>query len=170
MGLFPMKHDELFMAEAILEAEKAYELGEVPIGAIITYKDEIIGRGYNLRETTQNAVTHAEIQAIQQACEMIGSWRLEDTTLYVTLEPCPMCAGAILQSRIPRVVYGARDSKGGAVHSLYGLLSDSRMNHECTITEGILGEQCGQLLSTFFRALRNKKKALKKISSEQNDN
>ena len=154
--------DQKYMQMAIEEAKKAEALGEVPIGAIIVRDGEVIARAHNLRETTQNAVTHAELSAIQDACLKIGNWRLEETTLYVTLEPCPMCAGAILQSRIPRVVYGARDPKGGAVHSLYELLNDSRFNHECDVTEGILGEECGAMLTSFFKALRDKKKQLKK--------
>ena len=155
------EQDRQFMQLALKEAEKAGSLGEVPIGAIIVYRGEVIACASNLRETTQNAVTHAELMAIQQACEKIGSWRLEETTLYVTLEPCPMCAGAILQSRIPRVVYGARDVKAGCVDSLYRLLNDSRFNHECDVTEGVLAEECGQILSDFFRALRERKKAEK---------
>lgn len=149
------------MLEAIEEAKKAQSLGEVPIGAVVVYKDEVIGRAHNLRETSQNAVTHAELMAIQQACEGIGSWRLEETTLYVTLEPCPMCAGAILQSRVPRVVYGARDIKAGCVDSLYRLLNDSRFNHECEVVEGVLAEACGEMLTSFFRAIRERKKAEK---------
>ena len=133
--------DHFYMQQALVEAQKAAALGEVPIGAVIVYQDEIIGRAHNLRETTQNALTHAESMAIQQACEKIGSWRLEETTLYVTLEPCPMCAGAILQSRVPRVVYGARDIKAGCVDSLYRLLNDARFNHECEVTEGILADE-----------------------------
>lgn len=152
-----------FMKYAMEEAKKAAGLGEVPIGAVIVYQNEIIARAHNLRETTQNAVTHAELMAIQQACEAIGSWRLEETTLYVTLEPCPMCAGAILQSRIPRVVYGARDIKAGCVDSLYRLLNDARFNHECDVTEGILADECGQMLTDFFRDLRERKKAEKKM-------
>ena len=157
-----MKNDEYYMRLAIEEAEKAAILAEVPIGAVIVYNEEVIAAAHNLRETTQNAVTHAELSAIQIACEKIGSWRLEDTTLYVTLEPCPMCAGAILQSRIPRVVYGARDPKGGCVHTFYHLLNDSRFNHECEVTEGVLGDECGQLLTTFFKSLRDRRKAAKK--------
>lgn len=159
MELF--ERDQKFMLEAMEEAKKAAAFGEVPIGAVIVYKDKIIGRAHNLRETSQNAVTHAELMAIQQACEAIGSWRLEETTLYVTLEPCPMCAGAILQSRVPRVVYGARDLKAGCVDSLYRLLNDSRFNHECEVTEGVLADECGELLTSFFRALRERKKAEK---------
>ncbi|PIC71616.1 tRNA-specific adenosine deaminase [Sporosarcina sp. P26b] len=157
-----MKDDEYYMRLAIQEAEKAAALAEVPIGAVIVHNEVVIAAAHNLRETTQNAVTHAELSAIQIACESIGSWRLEDTTLYVTLEPCPMCAGAILQSRIPRVVYGARDPKGGCVHTFYHLLNDPRFNHECIVAEGVLGEECGQLLTTFFRSLREKRKAAKK--------
>ncbi|NLY81087.1 MAG: nucleoside deaminase [Lysinibacillus sp.] len=150
------------MKEAIKEAIKAEALGEVPIGAIIVYEDKVIARAHNLRETTQNATTHAELMAIQQACEVLGSWRLEETTLYVTLEPCPMCAGAILQSRIPRVVYGARDPKAGCVHSLYQLLNDSRLNHECDVTEGVLADECGLMLTNFFKGIRERKKRNKK--------
>lgn len=154
--------DRIFMNQALEEAKKAALLGEVPIGAVLVYEGEIIARAYNLRETTQNATTHAELMVIQEACKKLGSWRLEQTTLYVTLEPCPMCAGAILQSRVPRVVYGARDIKAGCVDSLYHLLNDARFNHECDITEGILAEECGQILTDFFRALRERKKAEKK--------
>ena len=156
------KKDQTFMVEALVEAEKAAALGEVPIGAVIVYQGEIIARAHNLRETTQNATTHAELLAIQQACAKVGSWRLEDMTLYVTLEPCPMCAGAILQSRIPRVVYGARDIKAGCVDSLYRLLNDARFNHECEVTEGILAEECGGILTRFFRNLREQKKNRKR--------
>ena len=155
------KMDLHYMQQAIEEAKKAEKLGEVPIGAVIVYDNDIIARAHNLRETTQNATTHAELSAIQEACEKIGSWRLEQTTLYVTLEPCPMCAGAILQSRIPRVVYGARDPKGGAVHSLYELLNDTRLNHEADVTEGVLADECGELLTNFFKAIRERKKAEK---------
>ena len=156
------KEDRTYMLEALIEAEKAATLGEVPIGAVIVYQDEIIARAHNLRETTQNATTHAELLAIQQACAKVGSWRLEDMTLYVTLEPCPMCAGAILQSRIPRVVYGARDVKAGCVDSLYRLLNDARFNHECEVTEGILADECGGILTRFFRNLREQKKNRKR--------
>ncbi|MEO4055636.1 tRNA adenosine(34) deaminase TadA [Solibacillus sp. CAU 1738] len=158
--------DRFFMKEALEEAKKARDLGEVPIGAVLVYEDEIIARAHNLRETTQNAVTHAELMAIQQACEKIGSWRLEKTTLYVTLEPCPMCAGAILQSRVPRVVYGARDIKAGCVDSLYRLLNDARFNHECDVVEGILADECGNILTDFFRSLRERKKAEKKARQQ----
>ena len=161
--------DHQYMQEALEEAKKAAALGEVPIGAVIVYKDEIIARAHNLRETTQNALTHAESMAIQEACSKIGSWRLEETTLYVTLEPCPMCAGAILQSRVPRVVYGARDIKAGCVDSLYRLLNDPRFNHECSVTEGVMAEECGQILTDFFKALRDRKKAEKLARKQQSE-
>lgn len=157
-----MNKDHHFMQQAIEEAKKAFTLGEVPIGAVIVYQDRVIARAHNLRETSQNAVMHAELMAIQQACNVIGSWRLEEATLYVTLEPCPMCAGAILQSRIPRVVYGARDNKAGCVDSLYHLLNDSRFNHECDVTEAVLTEECSMLLTNFFKELRARKKEEKK--------
>lgn len=153
--------DQHYMKLAIEEANIAAAKGEVPIGAVIVRDGEVIARAHNLRETTQNAVTHAELLAIQQACEELGSWRLENTILYVTLEPCPMCAGAILQSRIPRVVYGARDVKAGSVDSLYRLLNDERFNHQCDVKENVLADECGQLLTQFFRALREKKKKRK---------
>lgn len=159
--------DQYYMQQALEEAKKAAALGEVPIGAVIVYNDEIIARAHNLRETTQNALTHAESMAIQEACKKIGSWRLEDTTLYVTLEPCPMCAGAILQSRVPRVVYGARDIKAGCVDSLYRLLNDPRFNHECDVTEGVLADECGRILTDFFRALRERKKQEKLLRKQQ---
>lgn len=146
------------MRIAIEEALKAKNLGEVPIGAIIVHNDEVIGRGFNLRETKQTALGHAEISAINEACESIGSWRLEETTLYVTLEPCPMCAGAIIQSRIPRVVYGAKDPKAGCGGSIYNLLQESRFNHRCEVDNGILEKECSELLTVFFKELRLKKK------------
>lgn len=154
--------DQVFMRLALEEAKKAADLSEVPIGAVLVYQDEVIARAHNLRETTQNAVTHAELMVIQEACEKIGSWRLENTTLYVTLEPCPMCAGAILQSRVPRVIYGARDIKAGCVDSLYRLLNDARFNHECEVVEGVLADECGEILTDFFQTLRERKKAEKK--------
>jgi tRNA(adenine34) deaminase len=162
--------DYKYMQMAVDEAMKAQALGEVPIGAIIVHDDKVIARAHNLRETTQNAVTHAELSAIQDACNVLGSWRLEETTLYVTLEPCPMCAGAILQSRIPRVVYGARDSKGGCVDSLYRLLNDPRFNHECEVTEGVLGNECGEMLTSFFKDIRERKKKAKKEASPKVEN
>ncbi|WP_432418812.1 tRNA adenosine(34) deaminase TadA [Cytobacillus spongiae] len=155
--------DEYFMEEAIKEAKKAEKLGEVPIGAVIVLNGEIIARAHNLRETEQNAVAHAEMLVIQQACEKLGTWRLEDTTLYVTLEPCPMCSGAILMSRVKRVVYGAVDPKGGCAGTFMNLLQDERFNHQSEVVSGVSGAVCGELLSTFFRELRARKKAEKNL-------
>lgn len=156
------EQDHYYMGLAIEEAQKAAAKGEVPIGAVIVHEGQVIARAHNLRETTQNAVTHAELLAIQEACQKLDSWRLENTKLYVTLEPCPMCAGAILQSRIPRIIYGARDAKAGSVDSLYRLLNDDRFNHQCDVTESVMADECGQLLSQFFRALRERKKKEKR--------
>ncbi|MGM0144209.1 nucleoside deaminase [Enterococcus mundtii] len=153
---------EEWMRVAIEEAKKAEALVEVPIGAIVVHQGQIIGRGHNLRETTQNATTHAEMIAIQEACKAIGSWRLEETQLYVTLEPCPMCSGAMILSRVKEVYFGAYDPKGGTAGTLMNLLEDERFNHQAEVEGGILEEECGELLSVFFRNLRAKKKKLKK--------
>jgi len=153
---------EEWMRVAIEEAKKAEALAEVPIGAIVVHQGQIIGRGHNLRETTQNATTHAEMIAIQEACKAIGSWRLEETQLYVTLEPCPMCSGAMILSRVKEVYFGAYDPKGGTAGTLMNLLEDERFNHQAEVEGGILEEECGELLSMFFRNLRAKKKKLKK--------
>jgi tRNA(adenine34) deaminase len=149
---------EKFMHAAIMEAEKARELNEVPIGAVIVYQDEIIASGFNVRESSQSALSHAEIIAIEEANKKMGSWRLEDCTLYVTLEPCPMCAGAIVQSRIQHVVFGAYDPKAGCAGTIMNLLDEPRFNHQVKITSGILEEECSQLLTEFFRKLRKRKK------------
>jgi tRNA(adenine34) deaminase len=154
--------EEYFMMEALKEAEKARKINEVPIGAVVVMGDEVIGRGYNLRETTQNAITHAETLAIQEACEKAGTWRLEGAELYVTLEPCPMCSGAIILSRIEKVVYGAADPKAGCAGTLMNLLDDSRFNHQCEVIPGVLEESCGGILSDFFRDLRARKKEEKR--------
>lgn len=150
--------DEKFMSAAIKEANKAQDLGEVPIGAIIVYQGEIIATGHNVRETSQLASSHAELIAITAANKKLSSWRLEECTLYVTLEPCAMCAGAIVQSRIKRVVFGAFDPKAGCAGTLMNLLQDERFNHQVEVISGILEEECGRLLSDFFRQLRENKK------------
>lgn len=153
-----MRDDEYYMKIAIQEAEKAEAEGEVPIGAIIVKGNEIIASGYNQREHSQLASSHAEFIAIERANQYAGSWRLEECTLYVTLEPCPMCAGAILQSRIPRVVYGAKDPKAGCAGTLINLLDDDRFNHKSEVHSGVLEETCGEMLTQFFRNLRSRKK------------
>ncbi|MDR4934829.1 tRNA adenosine(34) deaminase TadA [Rossellomorea marisflavi] len=158
-----MTRDERFMIEALKEAEKAAAIQEVPIGAVVVLGDEIIGRGHNLRETTQNAVTHAEMLAIQEACERIGTWRLEGAELYVTLEPCPMCSGAIILSRVEKVIYGAKDPKAGCAGTLMNLLDDERFNHQCVVVPGVMEQECGGMLSSFFKDLRARKKAERKF-------
>jgi tRNA(adenine34) deaminase len=158
--------DEFFMKEAIEEAKKAEQLNEVPIGAVLVIDGKIVARAHNLRESEQNAVAHAELLAIDQACKLLGSWRLEESTLYVTLEPCPMCAGAIILSRVKRVVYGAVDPKGGCAGTLMNLLEDNRFNHQSEVTRGVLERECGQMLSDFFRKIRERKKLAKKMQTE----
>ncbi|MEW9111390.1 MAG: tRNA adenosine(34) deaminase TadA [Cytobacillus gottheilii] len=158
--------DEYYMKEAIKEAKKAELLEEVPIGAVIVYNGEIVARAHNLRETDQNALAHAELLAIDAACQRLGTWRLEDAVLYVTLEPCPMCSGAIVLSRVKRTVYGAKDPKGGCAGTLMNLLQESRFNHQSEVVSGVLEEECGELLSTFFRELRNRKKEAKRLSRQ----
>lgn len=151
-------NDGYYMGLAIEEAKKAAERGEVPIGAVIVRDGEVVGTGYNLRETGKNPLAHAEIIAIREASEAMKGWRLIDTTLYVTLEPCPMCAGAIVQARIPRVVYGAMDPKAGCAGSLMNLLQEDRFNHQVELVHGIREEECANLLRDFFRTLREKRK------------
>lgn len=142
------------MRLALDEARAALEVREVPVGAAIVQGARVVGTGHNQREALKDPTAHAEMIAITQAAATLGDWRLEECTLYVTLEPCPMCCGAILQARIPVVVYGAADPKAGAVDSLFRLLSDSRLNHRCQIVPGVLAEECGRLLTEFFQAQR----------------
>ena len=145
--------DTYYMEEALKLAKEAARDGEVPVGCVIVRGDEIVGRGRNRREKDKTALAHAEIEAISQACSTLGGWRLWECTLYVTLEPCPMCAGAIINARIPRVVYGASDAKCGAVRSVCGLFS-MEFNHHPTVEAGVLEEECAALLQEFFRDLR----------------
>ena len=149
--------DEQYMREALRLAEEAQKEGEVPIGAVVvrTADGEIVGRGRNRRETAKNALLHAEIEAIEEACRTLGGWRLSGCTLYVTLEPCPMCAGAAINARIDRVVYGAADPKAGSCGSLTDLFS-LPYNHRPVVTGGVLEDACAQLLRSFFKALRSK--------------
>jgi tRNA(adenine34) deaminase len=163
-------NDEKYMLEAIDEAKKAEQLHEVPIGAVIVIDDQIIARAHNLRETRQNAVAHAELLAIERACEELGTWRLERATLYVTLEPCPMCAGAIIMSRIEKVVFGASDPKGGCAGTFMNLLADERFNHQSEVRSGVLEKECGDLLTNFFRIIRLKKKEEKRLRNAEIDN
>lgn len=147
------------MRLAIDEALKAKDKLEVPIGAVIVQNDEVVASAYNLRETEQRSVAHAELLAIDEACKKLRTWRLEDATLYVTLEPCPMCAGAIVLSRVKRVVFGAYDPKGGCAGTLLNLLEFEKFNHQAEVVGGVLEEECGSLLTTFFRELRQRKKS-----------
>lgn len=157
-----MNTDEKYMKAAIRQAEKAMALGEVPIGCVIVYEDKIIGRGYNRRNTDKNTLAHAEITAINKASKKIGDWRLEDCTLYVTLEPCQMCSGAIVQARIPRVVMGCMNPKAGCAGSILNILDMPEFNHQVEATRGVLEEECSSLLKTFFKALRIRNKLEKK--------
>ena len=149
---------EYYMKMALKEAKKAYKLGEVPIGCVIVCEDKIIGRGYNRRNTDKSTLAHAEIAAIKKASKIIGDWRLEDCTLYVTLEPCQMCAGAIVQARIPTVVMGSMNPKAGCAGSILNILEVPEFNHQVHTIRGILEEECSQMLTTFFKELRIKKK------------
>jgi len=147
---------ERWMREALAEAQKAEALREVPIGAVIVKDGMIIGRGHNLRETRRNPTAHAEMIAIREASERLDAWRLLDCDLYVTLEPCPMCAGAIVQSRIRRVIFGTPDPKAGCAGTLMNLLEEQRFNHQAEVIGGVLQEECSQVLTQFFRRLRGK--------------
>lgn len=148
--------DEKFMALAIKEAKKAAKVDEVPIGAVLVLGGKVIAKGYNKRESTNDPTMHAEIVAIRKACKEFNSWRLVDCTLYVTIEPCSMCAGTILWSRVKRVVYGATDPKGGALGSSYNLFAQPNLNHHPEITSGVLFDKCSKIVSEYFKSKRNK--------------
>ena len=153
-----MTVDEKFMKAAITQARKAYAIDEVPIGCVIVQNDKIIARGYNRRNIDKNTLAHAELSAIRKASKKTGDWRLEDCTMYVTLEPCQMCAGAIVQSRMKRVVIGSMNAKAGCAGSVLNLLQMQQFNHQVEITRGVREEECSQMLSQFFRELRKRKK------------
>ena len=153
-----MTEDEKFMKAALKQAQKAYAIDEVPIGCVIVQNGHIIARGYNRRNIDKNTLAHAELAAIRKASKKTGDWRLEDCTMYVTLEPCQMCAGAIVQSRMKRVVIASMNAKAGCAGSVLNLLQMHQFNHQVEITQGVLEEECSQMLSTFFRALRERKK------------
>lgn len=162
-----MTDQERFMKEAIRQAKKARALEEVPIGCVIVHEGKIIARGYNRRNTDKNTLSHAELNAIRKASKKLGDWRLEGCTMYVTLEPCPMCAGAIVQARIPKVVIGCMNPKAGCAGSVLDLLHEDGFNHQVETEVGMLGEECSQMLKDFFRELREKKKERKK--EQQNE-
>jgi len=146
--------DAFFMAEALKEARRGFALGEVPIGCVITKDEKIIARAANERATKANALCHAEITAIDQACKYIKDWRLEDCRLYVTIEPCPMCAGAIIQARIPTVIYGAKNPKAGSAGSILNILQEPRFNHQSEILCGVLEDECADIMKEFFLQFR----------------
>ena len=148
------------MKAALAQARKAYALGEAPIGCVIVSEGRIIARGYNRRNTDHNTAAHAEMTAIRKAGKVLGDWRLEGCTIYITLEPCPMCAGALVQARIDRAVIGCRNAKAGCAGSVINLLQVAGFNHQVELTEGILEEECSDLMSSFFRELRESKKLL----------
>ena len=148
--------DEAFMKEAVRQAKKAAAIGDVPIGCVIVKEGRIISRGYNRRNADKTVLSHAEITAIKRACKKEGDWRLEDCTLYVTLEPCPMCAGAIVQARIPRVVIGSMNAKAGCAGSVLNILKEPGFNHQVKVETGILGEECSCLMTDFFKELRRR--------------
>lgn len=156
-----LTEEERYMREAVKQAKKAYELGEVPIGCVIVYEGKIIGRGYNRRNTDKNTLAHAEITAIRKASKVIGDWRLEGCTMYVTLEPCQMCAGAIVQARISKVVMACMNPKAGCAGSVLNILDMPAFNHQVEIVRGILEEECSQMLKVFFKELRVRNKAEK---------
>lgn len=155
-----MTSDESFMKQAVKQAKKAYDKLETPIGCVIVHEDKIIARGYNKRNMKKNTLAHAEILAINKASKVLGDWRLEDCTMYVTLEPCPMCAGAIVQARIPRVVIGSMNPKAGCAGSVLNLLQQDGLNHQVEITKGVLAEECSGLMTSFFRELQKKEKSV----------
>ena len=166
-----MTEQEKYMKAAMTQAKKAYALGEVPIGCVIVHEGKIIGRGYNRRNTDKNTLAHAEITAINKASRKIGDWRLEDCTMYVTLEPCPMCAGAIVQARIPRVVIGCMNPKAGCAGSILNILENDSFNHQVKVTRGVLEQQCSDMLTQFFKELRvrvkEERKARKLLAAQE---
>lgn len=161
-------NDAKFMKEALKQAKKAYKQEEVPIGCVIVQDNKIIARAYNKRNMKKNPLAHAEIMAINKAAKITGDWRLEDCTMYITLEPCQMCAGAIVQARIPKVVIGAMNPKAGCAGSILNLLQVQAFNHQVELVRGVMEEDCTEMMQEFFRELRNKKKEAKKNISEGN--
>ena len=160
-----MTTHEKFMKEAIRQAQKAYALDEVPIGCVIVYEGKIIARGYNRRNTDKNTLSHAELTAIKKASKKLGDWRLEGCTMYITLEPCQMCAGAIVQARVSEVVIGSMNPKAGCAGSVLNIIQMEEFNHQVTVTRDVLKEECSRMLSQFFRELREKKKREKEKNS-----
>ncbi|HEL2058234.1 TPA: tRNA adenosine(34) deaminase TadA [Streptococcus suis] len=166
---YTQEEKDYFMSQALAEAEKSLDKEEIPIGCVIVKDGQIIGRGHNAREELNQAIMHAEIMAIQEANQTVGNWRLLDTTLFVTIEPCVMCSGAIGLARIPQVVYGAANQKFGAAGSLYDILTDQRLNHRVEVETGILEEACAQIMQDFFRQRRERQKTEKRALKAQED-
>ncbi|MBR6382191.1 MAG: tRNA adenosine(34) deaminase TadA [Lachnospiraceae bacterium] len=160
---------EKYMKEALRQAKKAFWLGEVPIGCVIVYEGRIIGRGYNRRNTDHSTLSHAEITAIRKASKALGDWRLEGCTMYVTLEPCQMCAGAVVQARIPELVIGCKSPKSGCAGSVMDLLNNPEFNHQVRVTEGILAEESADILKKFFTELRERNRAEKQARAAQGE-
>lgn len=159
--------EEKYMRAALMQAKKAYALGEVPIGCVIVHEGQIIGRGYNRRNTDKNTLAHAEITAINKASKKLGDWRLEECTLYVTLEPCQMCAGAIVQARIPEVVMGCMNPKAGCAGSILNILDMPEFNHQVSVSRGVLEQECSEMLKSFFTELRERNKREKEARKMQ---
>ena len=164
-----LTEDERFMKEAIRQAKKAYGLGEVPIGCVIVHEGKIIARGYNRRTVDKNTLAHAELSAVRKASRKLGDWRLEGCTMYVTLEPCQMCSGAIVQSRIDKVVIGCMNPKAGCAGSILNLLQMEQFNHQVEVERGVLEEECSQMLKAFFKELRAKKKRKKALENQESE-
>lgn len=164
-----MHKDAEYMRMALTEARKAFAKGEVPIGAVVILEGEIIASGHNLRETNRDATAHAEMIAIREACARLDRWRLSDATLYVTIEPCPMCAGALVMSRVKRVVYGSADYKAGAAESLFNIVNNDKLNHRLEVTAGVLEDECKDIMKEFFQMRRLKAKELKKAAKKNED-
>lgn len=152
-----MMDDNYYMGLALQEAQKAYDLGEVPIGAVLVIDGQVLAKAHNLRETCHDATAHAEVIVIQQTCQMLKRWRLTGATLYVTIEPCPMCAGALVNSRVDRLVYGSADYKAGAVESIFNVVQNEALNHRMAVTAGVRGDECAAIMKAFFRERRKKK-------------
>ena len=162
-----MTQDERYMRQAMTQARKAEKLDEVPIGCVIVYQDKVIARDYNRRNTDKNTISHAELNAIRKASKKLGDWRLEGCTMYITLEPCQMCAGAIVQARVSRVVIGSMNPKAGCAGSILNLLEMEQFNHQVEVTRGVLEQECSEMLSGFFRELRELKKREKEMRKEK---
>ncbi len=167
LNIEQQKKDKKYMRQALTQAKKAVALGEVPIGCVIVYEDKVIARGYNRRNTDKNTLSHAEINAIRKASKKLGDWRLEGCTMYITLEPCQMCAGAIVQARVTRVVMGSMNPKAGCGGSILNLLEMEAFNHQVDVTRGVLEEECSQILTDFFKNLRILKKKQKQMLTDE---